>query len=651
MDRLREQIGKSRPSRITELYAPQRELLLELFARFDELYRERKRAAGALDFTDLEECAVRLLEENREARERVQSQFDHILMDEHQDTNPQQARLIDLLRRPRRFFAVGDINQSIFGFRYAEPAAFRRFRDEANESGRALDLTGNFRSRAEILRAVETIADVAPGIEPRPLRPERKFETELPVCVEFACFQGADAATALTAEAQWVARRAAALGRKFRDIAVLTRNTAVIPEFAAAFEEAGVPYVVGSGRGFYECPEVRDLANLLRVIANPRAEIAFAATLRSPLVSVSVETLMRLRNADRKDNLASALTLLPRDAPGFDAADRARLLGFRERLEDWRARRELVRFDRLLLAALDDCGYTPESGARGAANIGKFLALARDASAGMSLDEFVEELSLLREEDPRENDSQPEESVDAVRMMTVHAAKGLEFPVVFLAAMHKGVEGKPPSMAFHPHVGLGAQWRDPSTRKGVDDLFERALREQLKARDEAEGNRLLYVAMTRAEERLILSCSGKGKLKNWAERVAGALELKVDEPRDEIVARVSPAGEEWKLRVVVEEAGALNGAQQGSGAGLVFNPPAAYQAAPPHRGAGGDGAERWERHGDGPECFCQLPTGLLPGSLSELPGGAPRRSRVGTERGRTGIASPCIASRYDGRRG
>ena len=126
LKRMREQIENAQYSLITALYAPQRELLIEILRRFDRLYRDRKRHAAALDFADLEEFSVRLLEEHHDTRARLQRQFDHILMDEFQDTNGQQAKLIRLMRPPDRFYAVGDINQSIFGFRHAEPQGFAR---------------------------------------------------------------------------------------------------------------------------------------------------------------------------------------------------------------------------------------------------------------------------------------------------------------------------------------------------------------------------------------------------------------------------------------------------------------------------------------------------------------------------------------------
>ena len=559
LKRLRDELAEAKSALITQHYAPERGLLIHLFRLFDGAYRERKRQAGALDFADLEEFAARLLAEDAEARARVQAQFDYILMDEFQDTNGQQAKLIELLRRPGNFYAVGDVNQSIFGFRHAEPQVFRAYRDGVTARGhRLVELAGNFRSRGEILLAVETVFAGAPGVEPRKLTAERKFEASDGGEAYVECFiaVAGKADAALEIEARWVARRSLELETPFRDIAVLVRNTEVIPAFTAAFEEAGVPYVVNRGRGFYDCRESADLANLLRAIANPRDELALAAVLRSPLAnlgSVSDDALLQLRLLG--ENMGPALAAVAAHEEEFDPEDYRRLRAFAERLKEWRARREYVTFDRLLLAAIDESGYEPESGARGAANIEKFLALARDAAARMSLDEFVEELAALRESNPREPDAPPEESADAVKIMTVHSSKGLEFPVVFVAALHKGVQGEPPPIAFSPAVGLGARWRNPARRREEkSDLYRRALRlERVKAEAE-ESERLLYVAMTRAERRLILSFSRAAKAPgNWAGLVAARLELESSRPGDEIVTRCAPGGEQWKLRLVAAD--------------------------------------------------------------------------------------------------
>ncbi|HUI78193.1 MAG TPA: UvrD-helicase domain-containing protein [Bryobacteraceae bacterium] len=554
VQQLQQQIEDLPYTTITELYEQERALLVDILRRFDRTYRERKRAAGALDFADLEEYAVRLLDENPETCARLQQQFDHILMDELQDTNGQQAKLLELIRRPGRFYAVGDINQSIFGFRHAEPEVFEHYRDSVGAGGRLIELRDNFRSRPDILRAIEAVAANAHGIEQHSLVAGRVFPEERPVAVEAISVTAPDAEEALQNEARWVARRIVELVEHeespftFRHVAVLLRNTEVLNGFAKAFEEAGIPYVVNRGKGFYEAREVKDLFHLLRVIANPRDELSLAAVLRSPLVQVSDEALLSLRTRDT--NLGVALARL--DAEGdLDPEDYQKLIRFRDRLHGWRTRREHVTFDRLLRAAMDDCGYQCDS-PRGWANIEKFLAQARHAAAHMSLDEFVEELAMVRASNPRETDAPPEDSSDAVNVMTIHSAKGLEFPVVFVAALHKGVETNPPVIAFSRTFGLGARWRNPANGKDKDDLFQHAIREERKTREEEEGNRLLYVAMSRAEQHLVLSFSGSGKkLEHWAKTVCAQLQLDVDRPRDEILTQRAPDGRPWNLRLLV----------------------------------------------------------------------------------------------------
>jgi ATP-dependent helicase/nuclease subunit A len=557
--RLRDvEVKDLRYSLITEYYQPQRKVLMEILRRFDGFYRARKRQAGVLDFADLEEFSVRLLVEQPETQARLRQQFDRILMDEFQDTNGQQNKLLELVRAPDRFYAVGDINQSIYGFRHAEPEGFSHYRDGIEERGaRLVQLVANFRSKPEILRAVETVMHGAEGIEERRLVAGKEFPQgpdDAPV--EVIAVAAADAAAALRLEAQWVARRIADLaegGARYRDMAVLVRNTEVIGAFTAAFDRARIPYAVNCGRGFYDARDTVDLTNLLRVISNPRDEISLAAVLRSPLVGVSDEALLRLKLRDY--NLGAALAKIEDAAKEFDAADGEALHRFRGRLREWRVRREYVSFDRLLAGAIDDCGYRPES----QAHVDKFLAEASAAAARMSLDEFVDELQMVREEDPREPDPPPDDASNAVKVMTVHSAKGLEFPIVFVAALHKGVEGDPPVVAFSPRLGLGARWRNPASAtegrsREKDDRFERAIREERSRREREEANRLLYVAMTRAGERLVLSFSGNGKRPaNWAERVSVSLGLDLDRPYDETVARTSPYGLEWPLRVLVAD--------------------------------------------------------------------------------------------------
>jgi len=539
---------------ITESYAGERTMLCDLLARFDACYRERKRQSGALDFDDLEEYAVWLLEGRPDVRRRVQSQFDHVLMDEFQDTNGRQAKLLRLLRRPDRFYAVGDINQSIYGFRHADPEVFRAYRDAAaRDGGRVVELAENFRSRPEILHAVSAAMRGAQGVEPRALTPAWPFPGKAEPSVELL------AAPTLECEAQWVAARILELeGRlivhqrpaEFRDFALLVRNSEVLPEFIRAFDACGIPYLVNNAKGFYETREAADLFALLRVLVNPRDEIAMATVLRSPFVAVSDEALFRLK---QYGNIGAAVEALPAEnLSGFSAADNTALERFSAQLRRWRAIRDYLGIDQLLMRAMDECGYEHAADLRSTSRIESFLAQARAAGTRQTLSEFVDEIESLRAMQAAEpgTEGAPEDSANAVKMMTVHSAKGLEFPIVFLAALNKGVQSGPGGISFLPGVGLGASWRHPLDGRDVDDAFQAAIRERLKERDKHEGHRLLYVAMTRAAEHLALSFTMTGKKpQNWAGLLQESFALDLERPREEIVVLAAPNGLARTVRV------------------------------------------------------------------------------------------------------
>ena len=525
------------PLMFAEYYADQRGTFLEALARFDALYRSRKAAQSALDFSDLEEFSVRLLEENDATRERVRRQFDHLLMDEFQDTNGLQSKLLDLLRPSGRFYAVGDINQAIYGFRHADPRVFHEYRTRIEAEGRrAAELRENWRSRADILSSVLTLVGGRAGVEPHTFQPTRKFRRKSTPSVEvIRCLDDS--------EARWVADRIAELqgtltlesgSARFGDMAVLLRKADSMQAFTAAFDEAGIPYVVTAGKGFYEAREVSDLMNLLRVLANPRDEIGLAAVLRSPLAGFSDETLFRLKQSGGASNASLC---------DGDLGD------FGRDLASWREVRHFVSADRLLMRAMDRSGYESLLGPRERGNIEKFLTVVRELGSRQSLDDMVEELGRLRESDPRAQDSVAEESGDVVRVLTIHAAKGLEFPVVFLPALEAGMSKKVPPALLSPRLGLGVRWRHPVTGHSAKDSLYAEIEAELKTREAAESDRLLYVAMTRAEEHLVLSCSGK-KLVNWAAYLESSWGLSLDEPveRDTIVT--APDGSAFAVRVL-----------------------------------------------------------------------------------------------------
>ena len=330
--------------------------------------------------------------------------------------------------------------------------------------GTLVELVDNFRSRPEILSAVETMLDGRAG--------HRAAEPGGGAGVRNAASRTRwrrFTRPARRMKPRWVARRILELAgpsTRFRDVAVLVRNTEVIGAFTAAFEEAGIPYIVNRGRGFYETREVNDLTHLLRVIANPRDEISLAVVLRSPLVGVSDEALLALRTMGgeyrrvvdaagrgdaervRRGGLCGPATLPRRGcARGGCGANRSRSTGC------WRRRSTIAATGRHR-----DRAATPISISswrrRGPRRRG-----SRSTSSSS-------ELAQVRADNPREPDAPPEDAADAVKVMTVHSAKGLEFPVVFVAAMHKGIDNSIPVVAFSPAIRIGRALAQPGEARG-----------------------------------------------------------------------------------------------------------------------------------------------------------------------------------------
>ena len=484
---------------VGERFADLRDLLCSAIKRIEATYRARKRQASVVDFADLEEFTVALLESDEAVQMEVAGRFEHVLMDELQDTNRLQWRLINLLRTS--FFGVGDINQSIYGFRYADPEVFEEYRDELRSTGAEIDeLRENYRSRGEILAAVSAMLDSQPGIEPRPLVAHSAFSaTPSGQAVERLVGRGEEAGNA---EAELVAARIRQFvdNREFeyRDIAVLVRTLASTAPFERAFDRFHVPFLLTGGRTFLEARETLDLLALIAALVNPLDEIPLIGVLRGPLVGLSDEEIYRMGRE-----------------------------GWRAEFERRFGRvRELAGFlapDQLIAIALDQCGYTAGLQDRSRANIEKLLAWLRREfrDRPRPLAELLDDLESLRSTQSVA-EAPPPGAGDVVRMMTIHAAKGLEFPVVFVSALHRRPDRRKPVIAVSRDSGLGIKWRNPVTGQGCSDAAHRLIVDQMDKKEAAEENRLLYVAMTRAQDRLILSHAESKRPSPWqklAERV------------------------------------------------------------------------------------------------------------------------------------
>ena len=515
--------------------APVRDLLDSLLAAFSDGYERRKRAVSGVDFEDLELLARDLLRADGELCERYRARFERIMVDEFQDTNPVQLELIESISRGN-LFTVGDAQQSIYGFRHADVELFRRRGAQLAGIGARETLRTNFRSRPEILEALNLAFTEALGDEFTPLLAGRTDQSETPEPVELVLAdKGAvydDEALAAPwrlAEAAALAARLAELVREGRapgEIVVLLRATTDMRAYERALEARGLPTYVIGGRGYWAHPQVVDLVCYLRALANPRDEPALYGVIASPLVGASLDALVVLAAAARGSR-RDPWWVLREPGDALDALaddDRRRLELFAGWFAAERERRARGTIESLIEAALARTGYDLEmlalpGGRRRLANVRKLMRLGREYEHrhGADLRGF---LDLLADREAggaaesRESEAPVEgEGLDAIRLMTIHRAKGLEFPVVCVADL--GRSTRPPAeivrVTADGRIGLRLARAGVAGRESALDFD--AIGELQKAAREAEERRLFYVAMTRARERLILS--GAANLGGW----------------------------------------------------------------------------------------------------------------------------------------
>jgi ATP-dependent exoDNAse (exonuclease V) beta subunit len=516
-------------------------LLRELLDRYGMRYDALKRDRSGVDFEDLELITRDLLVGDPAIRTRYAERFAHVLVDEFQDTNPLQNELLELLARDN-FFRVGDEHQSIYGFRNADVEVFRDHHSAATSSGRARSITMNFRSRGEVLDAIDRAFAELWGdrFEPLRERPDARAEpprVDPPVELlvvdkkkerwdERLADEGEDpfgrgmrAATPWrAAEARLLARRIDELTRsgpyRFGDVVVLMRATTHMAFFERALEERGIPTYVVGGRGYWSQQQVADLRHWLATLANPLDELSLYSVLASPLVGVSLDALALIGLQARRTRRDAWWLLREPDGllDELPPADRPLIEGFVKLLEEHRRAAPTVSLETLIDRAVTDTGYDRHvlslpAGDRRMANIRKLMRVARafEAEEGRDLRAFIDvvaERDMIAE---REGEAPLEaEELDAVRLMTVHRAKGLEFPVVCVADLGKDGREEAGSLRISDDGQVGL--RLASLAGGAVDTaeLERIKLAQREA-DEAEERRIFYVACTRAEEHLVLS--------------------------------------------------------------------------------------------------------------------------------------------------
>jgi len=533
-----------------------------------ESYGQARRAENALDFDDLEAGALALLQDPQ-VRALWQAQTQAVLVDEFQDTNERQRQIVYALTgfaqhakqstalrqtyngRSRvrdgcvrnmssssaaSLFVVGDAKQSIYRFRGADVTVFRRVQEDVQRAeGRVIALDLTFRAHRPL---VETTNRLLAPILDEVVRPDRAYAIPFapltayrtdprpgiaPPFVEFLLGLGESARLGREAAAAGLAVRLLELhaqeGVEWQDVALLFRASTNFSLYEDALERANIPFVTVAGRGFYDRYEVRDLLNALVAVADPTDDLALVGFLRSPCIGLTDATLYRLRfpptsvvprESCGPCSVWSMLNhpALPEIVPPEDLARAVRGQELVTELHDLAGR---VPVAGLLKRLLDRTAYraalgASEGGARALRNVDKLLADAH-TSGLVSVGEFLEYVRTLRDVGARESEA-PTEAGSAVQLMTVHKAKGLEFPVVVIAdAAHAG-RGGGARVRLDAQLGVTLDLRtsrDDDRRPAAHQLA--ALRDA--EQDEAEDRRLLYVAATRAREKLLVSAHTK----------------------------------------------------------------------------------------------------------------------------------------------
>jgi ATP-dependent exoDNAse (exonuclease V) beta subunit len=611
------------------LAVPQREELAALVAAAEGRYAARKRAAGALDFDDLLLQARSLLADDAALRTELRRGMRALLVDEYQDVNPVQQSIFDLLVRAEGgepgpiLVAVGDLKQSIYRFRGADVSVFARLvRGLGAGAGRVLHLTENHRSVPAVLDLVNEVsrfalqppAGQAPRDDEIAFAPEdrllaRRGEGERPACELLVDREEGTAAERRLREARAIAARIGqALSGKagmvvrercldgterprlprLGDMAVLFRRLTQLGPYERALREAGIPFRLARGGGFYQASEVRDVGELLAALTDAADELAWAALLRSPACEVSDGSLLllgrvgltrlhRLGAAEldaelaRADAVADAGAGADTDtdtdtdadagadadtdtdtdagagagagARGIPPVERARLDRFLAVYRELRGLRDRLTVPELLGRAvealdLDAALLAGPEGERRAANLEKVLALAsRFAEDGGTPAELAAHLRAMAARPPREPEADLE-AADAVALLTIHQAKGLEWPVVFVPDMGARPPNDQRQVVLDAGGRLCTALLDPAREELVKtrSLCD-ARNAELRARS-AESRRLLYVALTRARDQLVLS--GEGNADSWRVLVEQAALRRADLlrqlPLDEVVS-------------------------------------------------------------------------------------------------------------------
>ncbi len=546
------------------------ETLVQLVQDFSRTFTEKKQSKNMVDFSDMEHYALQILtrEENGKfvpspAAKEYQEKFEEIMIDEYQDSNDVQETILTSVSKVDQgrynIFMVGDVKQSIYRFRLARPELFMEKYHQYSEEDinkQRIDLHKNFRSRREVLESTNYIF--------------RQIMTEGFGGIEYddkaALYVGADYAektgnetevllidvaeqdeelSAREIEALAVAKRIKELvgchevfdkntleyrKAEFRDIVILTRSIKGWTDvFLRILKEEGIPAYSISKEGYFEAREIQLLLDYLRVIDNPRQDVSLVATLTSVFGNVTAEELALIKSSVANKNFYECV--LAYVQTGEQTVIREKLQQFLAQLDRFRRKVPYTAMHDLLWDILDETGFgnyvaALPAGEQRTANLEMLVekAISFEATSYKGLFHFVRYIEQLQKYkvDYGEANIQ-DESANVVNLMSIHKSKGLEFPIVFVAGMDKkfNLQDTSDSVVLHSRWGVGIDFIDVGNREKSPLILKRIIQNEVRKESVAEELRILYVAMTRAKEKLIMT----GTVSNLERRILDCVQL------------------------------------------------------------------------------------------------------------------------------
>ena len=543
---LQKQLTTDSAQALADLHAtaPAMQALLALTLEFGAAYAAEKRRRSLVDFSDLEHMAAQLLTDEdgapTELARQLSGRYTEIMVDEYQDVSEVQDLIFRAVSRGgNNLFFVGDVKQSIYRFRLADPtifldkyARFADFREAAPGQPRRILLRENFRSRRAVLAGANHVFsnimsralgeldyDDAARLRAGASYPDDGERPELAVLELPDADDDAPTPEKAALEADYAARRIRALidggavvwengaarPAHYGDVVILLRSANSIgPVYRAALTAQGIPVSAETSGGFYTSEEVSVLRSLLAVIDNPHQDVPLIAVLRSPLFGLTADDLAAVRTCDREHDFYTAVTLA--------AETRGDCRDFLDLLARCRALSIELPLGEFLWHIVDECAIMaltsamPDGELR-RRNVLLLLDLAQqfESTGARGLHRFL--LWMQRQEDEGEAPAVPAEESRSVRILSIHKSKGLEFPFVFLcdtARLFNKSDARE-SVLVHPVLGLGPKCTDQANGVEYPTVARQAIAAQLLTETLSEEMRLLYVAMTRAKERMIIT--------------------------------------------------------------------------------------------------------------------------------------------------